>query len=228
MDNNVIEKIQGLDSLTNLVWPDLLFNSIEVIEGLDGLVKLEDQSLFNRICETANTDTLYSLQLIYLRRFKRLHSLNLAGNLIYEDENYKISIAAYRSELVYLDFRLVDEIQELHQLTDMSLLETRVTQYNKEINELCDSLMMLELQLLDQLEVHSDEVRQNCKQISEINIHINYLWDDMENLDLPDCVESVLDRVDLFRTLILQDINPQMTLFGTHFPKQNIVGPRSI
>ncbi|RXM31997.1 Leucine-rich repeat-containing protein 48 [Acipenser ruthenus] len=41
---------------------------------------------------------------------------------------------------------------ELHQLTDMSLLETRIAQYNKEINELCDSLMMLELQLLDQLE----------------------------------------------------------------------------
>lgn len=451
LDNNIIEKIQGLDSLINLVWLDLSFNNIEVIEGLDALVKLEDLSLYNnRISEIANIDTLYNLQvlsignnsldqlenLIYLRRFKRLRSLNLAGNPIYEDENYKMFIAAYLPELVYLDFRLVDEntrevanlqyqyaideikhnenmaqrklteelqkqeelelhkaayveflngsflfdsmysedpetaklaylpgvhlllesykskfvaicqqifenglkqqvkreaevatffeclreaiesnqdkgsekvagfeekkreiFSELHQLTDMSLLETRIAQYNKEINELCDSLMMLELQLLDQLEdiikdfernisdmmtgfiefvqgmisqcrdlennhheklleiaintlekvlknefvedvpdevrmlfvdkdtvvnavsashdihllkidnreddlitrangwttalvekVHSDEVKRNRKRISEINIYIDYLRDEMENLDLPDSV----------------------------------------
>ncbi|XP_041085644.1 dynein regulatory complex subunit 3 [Polyodon spathula] len=451
LDNNIIERIQGLDSLTNLVWLDLSFNNIEVIEGLDALVKLEDLSLYNnRISEIANIDTLCNLQvlsignnsldqlenLVYLRRFKRLRSLNLAGNPICEDENYKMFIAAYLPELVYLDFRLVDEntrevaslqyqyaideikhnenmaqrklteelqkqeelelhkaayveflngsflfdsmysedpetaklaylpgmhlllesykskfvaicqqifenglkqhvkreaevatffeclreatesnqekgsekvagfeerkreiFSELHQLTDMSLLETRIAQYNKEINELCDSLMMLELQLLDQLEdiikdfernisdmmtgfiefvqgmisqcrdlennhheklqeiainmlekvlknefvedipdevrmlfvdkdtvvnivsashdihllkidnreddlitranewttslvekVHSDEVKRNRKRILEINIYIDYLRDEIENLDLPDSV----------------------------------------
>ncbi|XP_048465208.1 dynein regulatory complex subunit 3 isoform X2 [Rhincodon typus] len=124
LDNNVIEKIEGLNALINLVWLDLSFNNIEIIEGLDELVKLEDLSLYsNRIANIENMDSLVNLQIfsigknhinkleniIYLRRFKRLRTLNLAGNPMCEDERYSMYIPAYLPTLMYLDFRLIDK-----------------------------------------------------------------------------------------------------------------------
>lgn len=124
LDNNIIEKIQGLDTLVNLVWLDLSFNNIEVIEGLSALTKLEDLSLYNnRISVLENMDSLKNLQvlsignnnlaslenLIYLRKFKQLRTLNLSGNPLCEDEQYKLFVAAHLPDLVYLDFRLQDE-----------------------------------------------------------------------------------------------------------------------
>ncbi|KAG8542379.1 hypothetical protein GDO81_026838 [Engystomops pustulosus] len=124
LDNNIIEKIQGLDTLVHLVWLDLSFNNIEVIEGLSALTKLEDLSLYNnRISALENMDGLKNLQvlsmgnnnltslenLIYLRRFKQLRTLNLSGNPLSEDDQYKLFVAAHLPDLVYLDFRLVDE-----------------------------------------------------------------------------------------------------------------------
>lgn len=97
LDNNMIEKIQGLEKLLNLVWLgeftclfifqnlptspfksfatkletsfhlDLSFNNIEVIEGLDTLVKLQDLSLYNNcISLIKNMDTLEKLQILSL------------------------------------------------------------------------------------------------------------------------------------------------------------------
>ncbi|KAM3916498.1 dynein regulatory complex subunit 3 [Leptodactylus fuscus] len=124
LDNNIIEKIHGLDTLVHLVWLDLSFNNIEVIEGLDALTKLQDLSLYNnRISVLQNMDSLKNLQVLsigsndltslenlaYLRRFKQLRTLNLSGNPLSEDENYKLFVAAHLPELVYLDFRLIDE-----------------------------------------------------------------------------------------------------------------------
>lgn len=83
LDNNVIEKIEGLESLKNLVWlgkkiqiyykskillylvyfKDLSFNNIEKIEGLDALTKLTDLSLFNnQITKLDNMDALERLE----------------------------------------------------------------------------------------------------------------------------------------------------------------------
>ncbi|KAM8960281.1 dynein regulatory complex subunit 3 [Pelodytes ibericus] len=124
LDNNIIEKIDGLDTLVNLVWLDLSFNNIEQIGGLDALTKLEDLSLYNnRITAVSNMDRLTNLQvlslgsnnlsalenLIYLRRFKALRSLSLSGNPLYENQQYKMFIAAHLPNLIYLDFRLLDE-----------------------------------------------------------------------------------------------------------------------
>ncbi|XP_016308057.1 dynein regulatory complex subunit 3 [Sinocyclocheilus anshuiensis] len=124
LDNNVIERIEGLENLTNLVWLDLSFNNIEVIEGLDSLVKLQDLSLFNnRISVIENLDALQDLHILsfgnnaiaqlenvlYLRKFKNLRTLNLAGNPICEEERYKTFVTAYLPDLVYLDYRLLDE-----------------------------------------------------------------------------------------------------------------------
>ncbi|NXR11303.1 DRC3 protein, partial [Semnornis frantzii] len=124
LDNNIIEKIEGLESLVHLAWLDLSFNNIEVIEGLDALVKLQDLSLSNnRISKIEHMDTLQELQIfsigknnlttledvIYLRRFKNLRTLNLAGNPLCEDERYTLFVVAHLPDLVYLDFRLVHD-----------------------------------------------------------------------------------------------------------------------
>ncbi|XP_074014840.1 dynein regulatory complex subunit 3 [Numenius arquata] len=124
LDNNIIEKIEALESLVHLVWLDLSFNNIEVIEGLDTLVKLQDLSLSNnRISKIEHMDALQELQIfsigknnlttledvIYLRRFKKLRTLNLMGNPLCDDERYTPFVVAYLPDLVYLDFRLVSD-----------------------------------------------------------------------------------------------------------------------
>ncbi|KAL1778927.1 dynein regulatory complex subunit 3 isoform X1 [Sigmodon hispidus] len=124
LNNNIIERIEGLENLTHLVWLDLSFNNIETIEGLDTLVNLEDLSLSNnRISKMDSLDALVKLQVlslgnnqisnimnvIYLRRFTCLRTLSLSGNPIAEAEDYKMFIYAYLPDLVYLDFRRIDE-----------------------------------------------------------------------------------------------------------------------
>ncbi|XP_068761038.1 dynein regulatory complex subunit 3-like [Montipora capricornis] len=124
MDNNIIERLEGLETLVNLEWLDLSFNNIEVIEGLDKLVKLKDLTLFNnRISKIENMDSLTQLHVfsvgnnslkqldnvVYLRKFKYLRTLNLSGNPFSEEANYKEYVIAHLPELVYLDFRLIDE-----------------------------------------------------------------------------------------------------------------------
>ncbi|KAM9290994.1 dynein regulatory complex subunit 3 [Morus bassanus] len=124
LDNNIIEKIEALESLVHLVWLDLSFNNIEVIEGLDTLVKLQDLSLYNnRISKIEHMDTLQELQIfsigknnlttledvIYLRKFKNLRTLNLMGNPLCDDEQYMLFVVAHLPDLVYLDFKLVSD-----------------------------------------------------------------------------------------------------------------------
>ncbi|GAB1296172.1 Dynein regulatory complex subunit 3 [Apodemus speciosus] len=124
LNNNIIERIEGLENLIHLVWLDLSFNNIEAIEGLDTLVNLEDLSLSNnRISKMDSLDSLVKLQvlslgnnqisnmmnIIYLRRFPCLRTLSLSGNPISEAEEYKMFIYAYLPDLVYLDFRRIDE-----------------------------------------------------------------------------------------------------------------------
>ena len=48
-------------------------------------------------------------QVLYLRQFKFLRTLNLSGNPFSEEANYKDYVIAHLPDLVYLDFRLIDE-----------------------------------------------------------------------------------------------------------------------
>ncbi|NXP26692.1 DRC3 protein, partial [Scytalopus superciliaris] len=137
LDNNVIEKIEALESLVHLVWLDLSFNNIEIIEGLDTLVKLQDLSLYsNRISKIENMDALQELQIFsigknnltnlenvaYLRRLKKLRTLNLSGNPFCDDEQYMLFVVAHLPNLVYLDFKLVRDatVRFLHSLLGKS------------------------------------------------------------------------------------------------------------
>ncbi|XP_073689261.1 dynein regulatory complex subunit 3 [Garra rufa] len=167
LDNNLIERIEGLEKLTNLVWLDLSFNNIEVIEGLDSLVKLQDLSLFNnRISVIENLDMLQNLHILsignntiaqlenvlYLRKFKNLRTLNLAGNPLCDEERYKIFVAAYLQDLVYLDYRLLDE----------QTRETAITKYQYAIEEMQQNELQNELALEaqkisnEELQLHKD------------------------------------------------------------------------
>uniref|UniRef100_A0A8D2LVD9 Dynein regulatory complex subunit 3 n=1 Tax=Varanus komodoensis TaxID=61221 RepID=A0A8D2LVD9_VARKO len=174
LDNNIIEKIESLECLVNLVWLDLSFNNIEIIEGLDTLVKLQDLSLFNnRISKIENLDALQELQvfsignnaiqtlenMIYLRKFKNLRTLNLAGNPVCENEVYAMFIAAHLPDLVYLDFRLVEDnmvLDKIQSISDTMVAEVKLTEYNEDIAKLTETLMTLEMQLVEQLEVKRD------------------------------------------------------------------------
>ncbi|KAK3089457.1 hypothetical protein FSP39_003766 [Pinctada imbricata] len=124
LDNNIIEKIEGLDELVNLVWLDLSFNNIEVLDGLDALTKLEDLTLYsNRISTIENMDNLLNLHVLslgrnnlselenlrYLRRFKKLKTLNLSDNPFCKQDEYKQYVIAFLSNLDFLDYRLIDQ-----------------------------------------------------------------------------------------------------------------------
>ncbi|EGF76279.1 hypothetical protein BATDEDRAFT_92813 [Batrachochytrium dendrobatidis JAM81] len=124
LDNNIIEKIENIKFLKSLQWLDLSFNNITVIEGLEGLEHLTDLTLFNnRISKIENMDDLVNLKvfsignncipeienLAYLLKFENLRVLNVAGNALCKNPNYKPYCLAHLKNLKYLDYRLVDE-----------------------------------------------------------------------------------------------------------------------
>lgn len=50
-----------------------------------------------------------SAQVVYLRRFKKLRTLNLTGNPFCEEEQYVLFVVAHIPDLVYLDFKRVSD-----------------------------------------------------------------------------------------------------------------------
>ncbi|CAG5132951.1 unnamed protein product, partial [Candidula unifasciata] len=123
LDNNIIEKIEGLEGLVNLVWLDLSFNNIEVIEGLSTLTKLKDLTLYhNRISKIENLDAQKELQIfsignneikdakdiIYLRQFPKLKTLNFGINPVCAQENFRWYLLAFLPKLEFLDYQLLD------------------------------------------------------------------------------------------------------------------------
>lgn len=124
LDNNIIERIENLDLLVNLQWLDLSFNNIEYIEGLDKLTKLTDLTLFNnQIKKIENMDKLEKLhvlslgnneienpeEVVYLRRFKHLKSLNLKGNSMCKQKDHQAFVVAHLENVTFFNFRLIDE-----------------------------------------------------------------------------------------------------------------------
>ncbi|XP_058904895.1 dynein regulatory complex subunit 3 isoform X2 [Kogia breviceps] len=199
LDNNTIEKIEGLENLTHLVWLDLSFNNIEAIEGLDTLVNLEDLSLSNnRISKIDSLDALVKLQvlslgnneigdvmnIIYLRRFKDLRTLSLSGNPVAEAEDYRLLICAYLPDLVYLDFRRIDDHTK----------ELAEAKHRYVIDELKHQESRMQAQLEDE--------RARCRELEEHKAafveHLNgpFLFDSMYAEDVEGSQLSHLPGVD--------------------------------
>eukprot|EP00644_Phytophthora_capsici_P007120 jgi/Phyca11/546674/estExt2_Genewise1Plus.C_PHYCAscaffold_220147 len=124
LDNNVLQEIDGIAHLVQLEWLDLSFNNISSIKGLEKLVKLTDLSLYNNcISKLESLDTLKELQvlsignnllpstegLLYLKCLDKLRVLNLSGNPVCSDPEYRPFLLAHLEKLQYLDYALVDE-----------------------------------------------------------------------------------------------------------------------
>ena len=122
LDNNILKKIENLDHLDQLEWLDLSFNNIEKISGLEKLTKLTDLSLFNnRITDIDHLDKCLDLQclslgnnkitaldsIVKLRVFKQLRLLNLEGNPVSKEGEYRMYVLAYLNDLTYLDYSMV-------------------------------------------------------------------------------------------------------------------------
>ena len=137
LDNNIIEKIEGIDHLVNLKWLDLSFNRIKAIEGLEKLVNLTDLSLYNNKimildglhnCTKLNifsigNNLIRSFEEVHAyfgqsadkkTRFKYLQVLNVYGNPFTikdneKDKEYEAHLIAKLPNLRYLDYIYIDE-----------------------------------------------------------------------------------------------------------------------
>ena len=131
LDNNVISRIENLGHLTNLIWLDLSFNNITKIEGLETLVNLKDLTLYhNQIEDIENLDFNTNIECLslgknrvksldcvgYLRGFPKLRMLNLEGNAICNEEEYRLYVIGFISQLDYLDFVMVGEDERVRAL----------------------------------------------------------------------------------------------------------------
>ncbi|XP_069066187.1 dynein regulatory complex subunit 3 isoform X1 [Pleurodeles waltl] len=211
LDNNVIERIEGLDTLVNLVWLDLSFNNIEKIGGLDALVKLEDLSLYNnRISQIENLDTLKKLQvlsignnnltslenLIYLRGFKDLRTLNIAGNPICDNEQHKVFIAAHIPQLVYLDFRLID-----HNVREMGSVK-----YQDSIEELLHNEKLAKHQEEEELRRQKELERHTAAFVEHLNgpfLFATMYAEDTEGKKLAN-LPGVAELLEVYRTHFIE------------------------
>ena len=96
LDNNIIEEVKGLESLTQLQWLDLSFNNITIISGLSNLTNLTDLSLaHNRISKIENLESLTKLQVF-----------SIANNLISEFQNVGVCVCEFCNKFVAIIFEL--------------------------------------------------------------------------------------------------------------------------
>lgn len=123
INNNYIEKIENIETLVHLKELDLSFNRISKIENLENLVELEKLSFFENLLETLeNMETLTKLTIfnvgrnkitdknnvIYLRRFKNMVSLNMAHNPCSEDRGFRMYVVAFLPQITYYEYRKIE------------------------------------------------------------------------------------------------------------------------
>ncbi|GAX80910.1 hypothetical protein CEUSTIGMA_g8345.t1 [Chlamydomonas eustigma] len=154
LDNNQITRIENIGHLVNLCWLDLSFNKINRIEGLEKLVNLVDLSLFNNQIEVIenleNQTNLNVLSLgnnqlkkldnvMYLRQFRNLRLVNLAGNPFCKEHDYRSYVLSHIKDLTYLDYRRVaandvnsameqhqDEMIDLQEREEQAVLDEKL------------------------------------------------------------------------------------------------------
>eukprot|EP00742_Colponemidia_sp_Colp-10_P002037 GILJ01002175.1.p1 GENE.GILJ01002175.1~~GILJ01002175.1.p1 ORF type:complete len:594 (+),score=122.23 GILJ01002175.1:50-1783(+) len=188
LDNNIIHEIRGLDTLVNLTWLDLSYNNIRKISGLDNLTKLADLSLKNnQITIIEGMDNLVNLNVLsignnqireyqkgiaYLRRFKHLRAVSLAGNPFCSDIDWQAHVLAYLRNLMFLDWV---------RIKDSDVTAAR-EQYQVELREI-EEKERIEDSQQDAQQLESGEYQRLLKAHLK-GVHM--LWDDLvkEDTDL--------------------------------------------
>ncbi|XP_029658548.1 dynein regulatory complex subunit 3-like [Octopus sinensis] len=221
LDNNVIEKIEGLDQLINLVWLDLSFNNIEEIEGLDNLTKLTDLSLYNnRISTIANMDTLMDLEvlslgnndindlrmILYLRKFKKLKMINLAGNPFCEMEDYKTTVVVYLNWVEYVDYALVKEEFRENALRKMQTSLDALVESEMKIQQKEEEQRLMREEYKKDMEAYVESFKDDL-------LYISLYADDVEGRKLND-MPGIADEMIYFKSKILA-VSNQIFNFGT-------------
>ncbi|KAM9843971.1 dynein regulatory complex subunit 3 [Aulostomus maculatus] len=178
LNNNLIKKMEGLDHLINLIWLNLSFNNIEKIEGLESLRKLEVLNLSNnKISVIENMETLENLTLfcitnnhieqldnvLYLRKFKKLFTLNMVGNPISKEDDYMFFIAAHFPNLKFLDYTFIEE-------------ETRNKAYTK-------YQYIIEEKKCEELEVQQAAKAEKRRE-AELQLHVDAFVENLNGSDL--------------------------------------------
>lgn len=122
LNNNMIEKIENLETLVHLRELDLSFNKIAKIENLETLTKLVKFTIYDNLIEKIeNMDnqkqlTMFSIgknkiegneNVYYLRRFRKLKSLNMAHNPCAKSTDFRLFIAACLPRLVYYEYKWI-------------------------------------------------------------------------------------------------------------------------
>ncbi|KAK4877171.1 hypothetical protein RN001_009677 [Aquatica leii] len=123
LSNNLIEHIENLNELVNLKELDLSFNKISKIENIDMLVNIEILSFFeNNISKIENMKPLTKLliftignnkiedrkNVIYLRQFRYLQSVNMKGNPCAEADDFILFITTVLPQITYYQYKLVN------------------------------------------------------------------------------------------------------------------------
>ena len=80
----------------------LFNNTISKLEGMENLTQLEVFSIGNNKVPNLEDVT-------YLTKFPSLRVLNLAGNPLCSDPNYRDFVLSHFRNLKYLDYHLIDE-----------------------------------------------------------------------------------------------------------------------
>ena len=85
---------------TQILTMSLFNNLIQDVDGLDSCSKLQCRSIGNN-----NIAALDSI--VKLRRFKSLRLLNMEGNPVSKESEYRMYVLAYLNNLTYLDYAMV-------------------------------------------------------------------------------------------------------------------------
>ena len=195
LDNNIISTIENLDHLVNLTWLDLSFNNISKISGLEALTKLTDLTLFNNSISTfSGLEGLTNLNVLSignnnigdvkeirgLRQYSNLNVLNMDGNPVCDDTEYKMTVLAFLPSIRFFDYVLIEEKERI----------SAKEQYQDDLQELDEQEKMVQ-----ESKVSREKKEKMLKLFEDANIDpITTLMDTMfqEDIDTKKLLEAPL------------------------------------
>lgn len=178
LSNNIIRRIEGLESLLNLTVLDLSFNHIDSIGGLNNLVNLYHLNLtYNKISGLGNMDNLKKLgtlllrnnriksfsDITYLRQFEKLISLGIAENPVVKQNGSDLRIIATLPQLKCLDYKLLSHVQK-----QMAFNKFSVTEDDESISEISDGRKQIDIQEIGN-DLSTLEEMKECQLLSYID-----------------------------------------------------------